>query len=260
MSCFLDLWPTPSTTHPLQKWSTSAPAECLRRSCSTCCATPVSTRKCTLTPTTVWVPLTISTRATTRWTTSFCCCRCVCVRPVLMNDPIHQGELNILFPSQLDPLCWVSYRVLIVLLELNCVNLVFFSSLFKTCKGFEKARYKTVLMSPSPKMKLILRLIITNDICWTCSSRLSGCRAEWRWRLAKRAWSLRTELSLTMASRLWRCHLQVRIGTVGSPLVVGRSTVGGFHLSTTVAVLAAAELPGSLVLSKIENVNHNCLH
>ena len=67
-SCVSDLW-------PLQRCHTSAPDVFLRRSCFTCSVTPVSTRKCTLTRPTVWARLTTCTHATTRWTTSSCCCR-----------------------------------------------------------------------------------------------------------------------------------------------------------------------------------------
>lgn len=72
-ACWLD--PCVSDLWPLQRWSTSAPDASLRRSCSTCSVTRASTRKCTLTPTTVWARVTTCTHGTTRWTISSCCCR-----------------------------------------------------------------------------------------------------------------------------------------------------------------------------------------
>lgn len=71
----VDSIPVSLTFDPLQRWSTSAPDASPRRSCSTCSVTRASTRKCTLTPTTVWARVTTCTHGTTRWTISSCCCR-----------------------------------------------------------------------------------------------------------------------------------------------------------------------------------------
>lgn len=71
----VDSTPVSLTFDPLQRWSTSAPDASPRRCCSTCSVTRASTRKCTLTPTTVWARVTTCTHGTTRWTISSCCCR-----------------------------------------------------------------------------------------------------------------------------------------------------------------------------------------
>lgn len=160
-----------------QRWSTSAPAACPRRSCSTCCVTPVSTRKCTLTPTTGWAPATTCTPVTTRWTTSSCCCRYVVVSQHARIPPSS---------------------------SLSCTR----------CSSVGLTRF---ILSRQQQDQCGTQLHWPGaGRCLKAVCCCHVFRVEWRWRSGRSGSSLRMGPSRTTGCLLWHCHLQVRPRTAAS--------------------------------------------